>query len=79
MISFLYVKSTGKKAIKDFFSLITWSPNHYPSYKTSKEIKSLQEYKESVVIVDDMLGPQNSSSQIHELITKGSLENLDAS
>ena len=41
--------------------LITRSPNQYPNYEKSKEIKPKNKYKGSVVIFDDMLGAQNSS------------------
>ena len=36
--------------------IITRSPNQYPKYKTSNEIKPINKYKGSVVIFDDMLG-----------------------
>ena len=39
----------------------TRSPNQYPNYKTSKEIKPINKYQGSVVIFDDMLGARNSS------------------
>ena len=55
---------------------ITRSPNQYPNYKTSNEIKPKNKYKGSVVIFYDMLGARNSS-QIHELFTRGRLEDLD--
>ena len=56
--------------------LITRSPNQYPNYKTSNEIKPINKYKGSVVIFDDMLGAKNSS-QIDEFFTRGRHENLD--
>ena len=56
--------------------IITRSPNQYPNYKTSNEIKSINRYKESVVIFDDMLGAKNSS-QIDEFFTRGRHEDLD--
>ena len=34
--------------------IITRSPNQYPNYKTSTEIKPISKYKGSVVIFDDM-------------------------
>ena len=34
--------------------IITRSPNQYPNYKTSIEFKSIDKYKGSVVIFDDM-------------------------
>ena len=41
--------------------IITKSPNQYPNYKTSTEIKPINKYKGSVVIFDDMLSARNSS------------------
>ena len=34
--------------------IISRSPNHYPNYKASNEIKPINKYKASVVIFDDM-------------------------
>ena len=56
--------------------IITRSPNQYPNYKTSNEIKPINKYKGSVVIFDDMLGARNSS-QINEFFTRGRHEDLD--
>ena len=56
--------------------IITRSPNQYPNYKTSNEIKPINIYKGSVVIFDDMLGAKNSS-QIDEVFTRGRHEDLD--
>ena len=56
--------------------LITRSPNQYPNYKTSNEIKPRIKCKGSVVIFDDMLGARNSS-QIDEFFTRGRHEDLD--
>ena len=56
--------------------IITRSPNQYPNYKTSNEIKPINKYKESVVIFYDMLGAKNSS-QIDEFFTRGRHEDLD--
>ena len=56
--------------------IITRSPNQYPNYKTSTEIKQINKYKGSVVIFDDMLGAKNSS-QIDEFFTRGRHEDLD--
>ena len=56
--------------------IITRSPNQYPNYETSNEIKSINNYKRSVVIFDDMLGGKNSS-QIDEFFTRGRHEDLD--
>ena len=41
--------------------IITRSPNQYPNYETSDEIKPINKYEGSVVIFDDMLGAPNSS------------------
>ena len=56
--------------------IITRSPNQYPNYKTSNEIKPINKYKGSVVIFDDMLGDKNSS-QIDEFFTRGRHEDID--
>ena len=56
--------------------IITRSPNQYPNYKTSTDIKPINKYKGSVVIFDDMLGARNSS-QIDEFFTRGRHEDLD--
>ena len=55
--------------------IITRSPNQYPNYKTSNEIKPINKYKGSVVIFDDMLGARNSS-QVDEFYTRGRHEDL---
>ena len=56
--------------------IITRSPNQYPNYKTSTDIKPINKYKGSIVIFDDMLGAKNSS-QIDEFFTRGRHEDLD--
>ena len=56
--------------------IITRSPNHYPNYKTNIEIKPLNIYKGSIVILDDMLRAKNSS-QIDDFFTRGRHEDLD--
>ena len=56
--------------------IITRSPNQYPNYKTSNEIKPINKYKGSIVIFDDMLGAKNSS-QIDDFFTRGRHEDLD--
>ena len=55
--------------------IITRSPNQYPKYRTSTEIKSIDRYKGSVVIFDDMLVAKNSS-QMDEFFTRGRHEDL---
>ena len=57
-------------------NIITRSPNQYPNYKTSNEIKPINKYRGSVKIFDDMLGAKNSS-QIDEFFTRGRHEDLD--
>ena len=59
--------------------IITRSPNQYPNYKSSTEIKPISKYKGSVVIFDDMLGSRNCS-QIDEFLREnheGRHEDLD--
>ena len=56
--------------------IITRSPNQYPNYKTSSDIKPINKYKGSVVIFDDMLWAKNSS-QIDEFFTRDRHEDLD--
>ena len=56
--------------------VITRSPNQYPNYKTSTDIKPINKYKGSIVIFDDMLGARNSS-QIDEFFTRCRHEDLD--
>ena len=56
--------------------IITRSPNQYPNYKTSTEIKPINKSKGSVIIFDDMLGAKNSS-QIDEFFTRGRHEDID--
>ena len=55
--------------------IITQSPNQYPDNKTSSEIKPINKYKGSVVLIDDVLGARNIS-QIDELYTRGRHEDL---
>ena len=57
--------------------ITTRSPNHYPNYKTSNEIKPINKYKGSVKIFDDMLGARNCS-QMDECFTRGGHEILKA-
>ena len=56
--------------------IINRSPNQYPNYKTSTDIKPINKYKGSIVIFDDMLGARNSC-QIDEFFTRGRHEDLD--
>ena len=70
------LKVLEKIGNKSPIHIITRSPNQYPNYKTSNEIKPINKYKGSVVIFDDMLGSKNSS-QIDEFFTRGRHEDLD--
>ena len=73
---FYMVRVLEKIGNKTLIHKITRSPNQYPNYKTSTEIKPINKNKGSVVIFDDMLGAKNSSL-IDEFFTRGRHENLD--
>ena len=70
------LKVLEKIGNKRSIHIITRSPNQYPNYKTSTEVKPINKYKRSVVIFDDMLGARNCS-QIDEFFTRGRHENLN--
>ena len=70
------LKKLEKKGNKRPIHIITPSPNQYPNYKTSDEIKPINKSKGSVVIFDDRLGAKNSS-QIDEFFIRGRHEDLD--
>ena len=74
--TYYMLKVLEKIGDKRSINIITRSPNQYPNYKTSNEIKPINKYKGSVVIFDDMLGARNSS-QIDEFFTRGRHEDLD--
>ena len=74
--TYYMLKVLEKTGNKRPINIITRSPNQYPNYKTSNEIKPMNKYKGSVVIFDDMLGAKNSS-QIDEFFTRGRHEDLD--
>ena len=59
--TFHMLKVLEKTGNKRPIHIITRSPNQYPIYKTSNEIKPINKYKGSVVNFDDMLGAKNSS------------------
>ena len=63
--TYYMLKILGKIGNKRPIHIITRSPNKYPNYKTSNEIKPISKYKGSVVIFDNMLGAKKSS-QIDE-------------
>ena len=73
--TYYMLKKLEKIGKKRPVHIITRSPNQYPDYKTSTEIKPINKYKGSVVVFDDMLGSQNSS-QIDEFFTRGRHEDL---
>ena len=56
--------------------IITRSPNQYPTYKTSFDLKPIDKDKGSVVNFDNMLGTRKSS-QNDEFYTRVRHENLD--
>ena len=74
--TFYMLKILEKIGNKRPIHIITRSPNQYPNYKTTTDIKPINKYKGSVVIFDDMLGAKNSS-QIDEFFTRGRHEDLD--
>ena len=74
--TYYMLKVLEKIVDKRSINIITRSPNQYPKYKTSNEIKPINKYKGSVVIFDDILGARNSS-QIDEFFTRGRHEDLD--
>ena len=74
--TFYMLKILEKIGNKRPIHIITRSPNQYPKYKTSTEIKPINKYSGSVVIFDDMLGAKNSS-QIDEFCTRGRHEDLN--
>ena len=74
--TFYMLKVLEKIDNQRLIHIVTRSPNQYPNYKTSNEIKPINKYKGSVVIFDVMLGARNSS-QIDELFTRGRHEDLD--
>ena len=67
--TYYMLKILEKKGNKGPNHIITRSPNQYPNYKTTTDIKPRNKYKGSVVIFDDMLGARNSS-QIDEFFRR---------
>ena len=70
------LKTLEKLSNKRLIHITTRSPNQYPKFTTSFDIKPINENKGSVVIFDDMLGAR-TSSQKDEFFTRGRYENLD--
>ena len=73
--TYYMLKVLEKIGNKGPIHIITRSPNQYPNYRTSSDIKPINKYKGSIVIFDDMLGGRNSS-QIDEFFTRGRHEDL---
>ena len=69
------LKVLGKIGNKRPILIITRSPNQYPNYKTSTEIKPINKYKGSIGIFDDMLDARNCF-QRDEFLTRGRHEDL---
>ena len=74
--TYYMLKVLEKIGNKRSIHIITRSPNQYPDYKTSTDIKPINKYKKSIVIFDDMLGAKNCS-QIDEFFLRGRHEDLD--
>ena len=74
--TYYMLKIIEKAGNKRPIHIITRSPSQYPNYKTNNEIKPINKYKRSVVIIDDMLGARNSS-QKDEFYTRGRHEKVD--
>ena len=70
------LKILEKAGHKRPIHIITRSPNQYPKYKTSNEVKPMDKYKGSLVIFDDVLAARNSFNT-DEFSTRGCQENLD--
>ena len=75
-VTYYMLKTLEKVGNKRPLHIITRSPNRYPNYKTSIEVKQIDKYTGSVVIFDDMLGARNKP-QIDDFFTRGRHENLD--
>ena len=74
--TYYVLKVLEKISNKRPIHITTRSPNQYPIYKISTEIKPINKYKGSVVVFDDMLGAKNSS-QKDDYFTRGRHEDLD--
>ena len=64
------LKILAKISNKRYIHIMTKSPDQYPKYKTTNEIKTIDKNKGSVVIFDNMLGGRNSS-QRDDFFTRG--------
>ena len=70
------IKRPEKMSIQRPIHIIPQSPDQYPNYKTSNEMKPIFKYKRSVVIFDDILGARNCS-QKDEFFTRGRHDDKD--
>ena len=70
------LKVLEKIGAKRPLHIITISPNQYPIYKTSKEIKQILNYKGSIALFEVLLGARNSS-QIDDFYTRVRHEKLE--
>ena len=70
------LKIRKKNGNKRPFHILARSPNQYPTYKKSNEIKPIDKYKGTVVSFDDVLQARNGS-QIDDFFTRGQHEILD--
>ena len=55
--------------------IITRSPSQYPQYESSQEISTIDDYKDCVVIFDDML--DHNQKEMCPFFTRGRHENID--
>ena len=69
------LKILEKIGYKGPIHILNRSPNQYPNYKTSNEIKPINKYEGGIVVIDDMLWAPNSS-QKHAFFTRGLHEHL---
>ena len=67
--AYYILKILEKIGNKRPIEIITRSPNQYPNYKTSNEIKPINKHKGSIVFFDDMLGARNCC-QIDEVFRR---------
>ena len=74
--TYYMLKVLEKTGNKRPLHIINRSPNEYPNFKTSTEIKPKNKYKVSIVIFDDILAA-GKCPQIEKFSIRGRHENLD--
>ena len=74
--TFYMLKILKKISKEKSIHLLNQSPNQYPNYKLSIEIKPIDKSKESNAIFDHKLGARNSYP-IEEFFTRGKHDSLD--